>query len=87
MRVGIFALVHSLPLACQVGTMAYELSGREAWEQGKGRPNVQIFLLRLNMNLIAGLTTGKLHSCCGYSIQGLSKVNTEFIVLPGEKLK
>jgi hypothetical protein len=38
--------------------MAYELAGREDWESGKERPNLQIFLLRLNMNLIAGLTTG-----------------------------
>ncbi|ODM95299.1 Frizzled-5, partial [Orchesella cincta] len=58
MRIGIFALVHSLPIACQMGTMIYELSGREDWESGRERPNLQIFLLRLNMNLIAGLTTG-----------------------------
>ncbi|OXA41886.1 Frizzled-4 [Folsomia candida] len=58
MRIGIFALVHCLPIACQVGTIAYELSGREDWEAGRERPNLQLFLLRLNMNLIAGLTTG-----------------------------
>jgi hypothetical protein len=58
-RVGIFSLVHTLPLASVVGSIAYELSGREDWEAGRGTPNLQIFLLRLNMNLIAGLTTGK----------------------------
>lgn len=42
-----------------MGTIAYELSGREDWEAGRERPNLQLFLLRLNMNLIAGLTTGK----------------------------
>lgn len=39
--------------------MAYELSGRDDWERGKEHPNLQIFLLKMNMNLIAGLTTGK----------------------------
>lgn len=39
--------------------MIYELSGREDWESGREHPNLQMFLLRLNMNLIAGLTAGK----------------------------
>jgi len=41
-----------------VGTTAYELKSRPDWESGITRPNLQVFLLRLNMNLIAGLTTG-----------------------------
>lgn len=62
-----------------MGTMIYELSGREEWESGRDRPNLQIFLLRLNMNLIAGLTTGMYHQfflTFNYSLSCLDILNT-----------
>ncbi|CAG7820555.1 unnamed protein product [Allacma fusca] len=56
-RVLIFSLVHLLPYLCVLATMAYEMKARGEWEAGLSKANVQLFLLRHNVNLIVGLTS------------------------------
>ncbi|XP_063243493.1 frizzled-4-like [Bacillus rossius redtenbacheri] len=55
-RLGVLAALYSLPASCVVASLAYELWLRDSWLRGDGRPRLWVFLLRLFMSMVAGVT-------------------------------
>ncbi|GBL90645.1 Frizzled-4 [Araneus ventricosus] len=59
-RIGIFAILYTIPSICVLGANIYEFTTREAWLSANStvRPNVEIFTLKIFMSLVVGITTG-----------------------------
>lgn len=59
-RIGIFALLYTVPATCVLVANFYEYSSRDQWLLVNffARPNVEIFTLKIFMSLVVGITTG-----------------------------
>ncbi|XP_013791589.1 frizzled-4-like [Limulus polyphemus] len=59
-RIGIFAVLYTIPATCVLGANFYEYFSREQWlVAGSGsRPMVEFFTLKIFMSLVVGMTTG-----------------------------
>ncbi|XP_013779857.1 frizzled-4-like [Limulus polyphemus] len=59
-RVGIFALLYTVPATCVLAANFYEYAYRDQWMSSESilRPNVEIFTLKIFMSLVVGITTG-----------------------------
>ncbi|CAG2164779.1 unnamed protein product [Oppiella nova] len=62
-RVGIFALIYTLPATSVLGANIYEYWARDSWYLMSAgaihdRPNVEIFTLKIFMSLVIGIKTG-----------------------------
>lgn len=59
-RIGIFSVLYTVPAACVIGCLLYEYTSRDDWYSMKSRatPNVEIFMLKLFMSLVVGITSG-----------------------------
>ena len=58
-RMSVFFILYTLPQFCVVGSLVYELIERKNWrEDAKNRPNIEVFILRIFMWLIVGITSG-----------------------------
>jgi len=58
-RISVFFILYTLPQVCVVGSLVYELIERKHWRQdAKNRPNIEVFILRIFMWLIVGITSG-----------------------------
>ncbi|XP_013792939.1 frizzled-4-like [Limulus polyphemus] len=59
-RVGIFALLFTVPATCVLAANFYEYAYRNRWmsSESTSRPNVEIFTLKIFMSLVVGITTG-----------------------------
>lgn len=59
-RIGIFALLYTLPASCVLAANFYEYFSRDSWLSAASntRPNVEIFTLKIFMSLVIGITTG-----------------------------
>jgi len=58
-RMSVFFILYTLPQFCVVGSLVYELIERKNWRQdAKNRPNIEVFILRIFMWLIVGITSG-----------------------------
>ena len=62
MRLGLFGILYTVPCTCVVASVFYEYWSREEWllvvphPHHQPRPSLWIFLLRLFMSLIVGIT-------------------------------
>ena len=57
-RVSVLFVLYSLPQSCVVGSLVYEVIERRGWRaEATARPNLEVFILRLFMVLVAGLTS------------------------------
>ena len=80
-RISVFFILYTLPQVCVVGSLVYELIERKNWrEDPTNRPNIEVFILRIFMWLIVGITSGSwvwshktllswknfLIRCCGF---------------------
>ena len=58
-RMSVFFILYTLPQVCVVGSLIYELIERNHWrEDAANRPNIEVFILRIFMWLIVGITSG-----------------------------
>jgi len=58
-RLSLFFVLYTLPQACVLGSLVYELIERQGWrEEASSRPNIEVFVLRIFMWLIVGITCG-----------------------------
>lgn len=59
-RVGIFAILYTIPATCVLVANFYEFSTKDQWLAANSavRPNVEIFTLKIFMSLVVGITTG-----------------------------
>ena len=59
-RIGIFSVLYTVPATCVVASLFYEYSSREQWlkRAADSRPNIEIFMLKIFMSLVVGITTG-----------------------------
>ncbi|KAK2147383.1 hypothetical protein NP493_3447g00011 [Ridgeia piscesae] len=59
-RVGVFCLLCALPVTCIVACLAYEYVNSATWRLpgSSAKPGVEIFMLKIVMSLIVGMTTG-----------------------------
>lgn len=57
LKLGVFALLYTIPLGCLVASYSYEFWGRSKWILGNGKPALWIFLLRIFMSLVVGITS------------------------------
>lgn len=59
-RIGIFSVLYTVPAACVIGCLLYEYTSRNDWysEKSKATPNIEIFMLKLFMSLVVGITSG-----------------------------
>ncbi|KFM67990.1 Frizzled-4, partial [Stegodyphus mimosarum] len=59
-RVGIFAILYTVPATCVLIADFYEFTTKDQWESANSiyRPNVEIFTLKIFMSLVVGITTG-----------------------------
>ena len=57
-RVSVLFVLYSLPQSCVVGSLVYEVIERRGWRaEATARPNLEVFILRLFMVLVVGLTS------------------------------
>jgi frizzled protein 4 len=59
-RIGIFSVLYTVPATCVVACYFYEYSSRESWvaANSKATPNIEIFMLKIFMSLVVGITSG-----------------------------
>ncbi|XP_071044558.1 frizzled-4 [Parasteatoda tepidariorum] len=59
-RVGIFAVLYTVPAICMLVTNFYEFTKKDEWlaHDSTSRPNVELFTLKIFMSLVVGITTG-----------------------------
>ncbi|XP_076466622.1 frizzled-4-like [Babylonia areolata] len=59
-RIGIFSVLYTVPAVCLVGCLLYEYARRDSWylREGHTSPNIEIFMLKLFMSLVVGITSG-----------------------------
>ncbi|KAL8572301.1 hypothetical protein ACOMHN_019241 [Nucella lapillus] len=59
-RIGIFSLLYTVPATCLIGCLLYEYVHRDSWylRQGHASPNMEIFMLKLFVSLVVGITSG-----------------------------
>ncbi|KAH9524999.1 Frizzled-4 [Bulinus truncatus] len=60
-RIGIFSALYTVPAACVIGCLLYEFFSRDSWYSSRSTtasPNVEIFMLKLFMSLVVGITSG-----------------------------
>lgn len=59
-RIGIFAVLYTIPATCVLGANFYEYFSREQWlvVGSSSRPRMEFFTLKIFMSLVIGITTG-----------------------------
>ena len=58
-RISVFFILYTVPQVCVVGSLVYELVERKQWREDlTNRPNIEVFILRIFMWLIVGITSG-----------------------------
>jgi len=64
-RIGVFSVLYTVPVAVVVGCNLYELTNRSNWEKSvncncseNSRPDYSIFILKYFMALVIGITSG-----------------------------
>ncbi|ESO99146.1 hypothetical protein LOTGIDRAFT_201339 [Lottia gigantea] len=59
-RIGIFSVLYTVPATCVIGCLLYEYLNRSSWYlySPQTSPNIEIFMLKLFMSLVVGITSG-----------------------------
>ncbi|KAL8617227.1 hypothetical protein ACOMHN_066034 [Nucella lapillus] len=59
-RIGIFSVLYTVPATCLIGCLLYEYVNRDSWylKDGHSFPNIEVFMLKLFMSLVVGITSG-----------------------------
>lgn len=59
-RIGIFSVLYTVPATCVIGCLLYEYANRDSWymKRDHSTPNIEIFMLKLFMSLVVGITSG-----------------------------
>lgn len=59
-RIGIFSVLYTVPAMCVIGCLFYEYFNRDSWylSSGDSSPNMAVFMLKVFMNLVVGITSG-----------------------------
>ncbi|KAK6171258.1 hypothetical protein SNE40_019485 [Patella caerulea] len=59
-RIGIFSVLYTVPATCVIGCLLYEYLNRSSWYlySYQTSPNIEIFMLKLFMSLVVGITSG-----------------------------
>jgi frizzled protein 4 len=59
-RIGIFSVLYTVPATCVIACYIYEYTNRKVWysNQHTTSPNIEIFMLKIFMSLVVGITSG-----------------------------
>ncbi|XP_029636279.1 frizzled-4-like [Octopus sinensis] len=59
-RIGVFSVLYTLPATCVIACLFYEYTNRKDWYSAgsTSKPSIEIFMLKIFMNLIVGITSG-----------------------------
>ena len=59
-RIGIFSVLYTVPATCVIGCLLYEYLNRTSWyaANSTSEPNIEVFMLKLFMSLVVGITSG-----------------------------
>jgi frizzled protein 4 len=61
-RIGLFSVLYTVPAVCVIGCYLYEYLNRAWWFSAvhalEHRPNMEVFMLRIFMALVVGMTSG-----------------------------
>ena len=57
-KIGLFSVLYTVPATVVVACCFYEQSNRDSWEQDGVTPNIEVFMLKLFMSLVVGITSG-----------------------------
>lgn len=59
-RIGIFSVLYTVPAMCVIGCLFYEYVNRDSWylSNSDTSPKIEIFMLKVFMNLVVGITSG-----------------------------
>lgn len=59
-RIGVFSVLYTLPATCVIACLFYEYTNRKDWYSAgsTSKPSIEIFMLKIFMNLIVGITCG-----------------------------
>lgn len=59
-RIGVFSVLYTVPTVCVIACLFYEYVNRDSWyfANSDNSPKIQIFMLKVFMNLIVGITSG-----------------------------
>lgn len=59
-RIGIFSVMYTVPTICVIACLFYEYVNRDSWYEATSdnTPQIQVFMLKVLMNLIVGITSG-----------------------------
>ena len=59
-RIGVFSVLYTVPATCVIACNFYEYTNRLPWQQpdSQRRPNIEIFMLKIFMSLVVGITSG-----------------------------
>ncbi|XP_072178664.1 frizzled-4-like [Diadema setosum] len=57
-RIGLFSVLYTVPATIVVACFFYEHSNRIMWMKGEAAPNIEVFMMKIFMSLVVGITSG-----------------------------
>lgn len=57
-KIGLFSVLYTVPATIVVACFFYEHSNRIVWVDGEATPNIEVFMLKIFMSLVVGITSG-----------------------------
>ncbi|XP_002730495.1 frizzled-4-like [Saccoglossus kowalevskii] len=57
-KIGVFSVLYTVPATIVIACYFYEHSNRQAWLHDEVRPNIEVFMVKMFMLLVIGITSG-----------------------------
>ncbi|PIK41264.1 frizzled 4 [Apostichopus japonicus] len=57
-KIGLFSVLYIVPATVTVACYFYEKSRRKDWLDAKSSPNIEVFMMKIFMSLVVGITSG-----------------------------
>nr|ANP39040.1 frizzled 4 [Eupentacta fraudatrix] len=57
-KIGMFSVLYIVPATITVACYFYEKSRRPEWLDGESQPNIMVFMMKIFMSLVVGITSG-----------------------------
>lgn len=57
-KIGLFSVLYIVPATVTVACYFYEKSRRDDWMEGESYPNIEVFMMKIFMSLVVGITSG-----------------------------
>ncbi|CAH1225908.1 FZD4 [Branchiostoma lanceolatum] len=56
-KIGVFSVLYTVPATCVIACYFYEHSNRELWRYSSAKPNMELYMLKIFMSLVVGITS------------------------------